>query len=54
MGLLLFGTSLRAATNLIIKSDGVKSKAMQMLSTAVTTGLETIFILTIFLNRSEV
>ena len=61
---LLFGTSFRAAMNLIIKSNGVKSKAiwiepddftkqMQLLSTAVTTGLETIDILTIFLKRSE-
>ena len=64
MGPLLFGTSFRAAMNLIIKSNGVKSKAMwiypddftnqmQLLSTAVTTELETIDILMIFLKRSE-
>ena len=52
------------ATNLIIKSNGEKPKAMwilpddftnqmQLLSTAVTTGLETIDILTIFLKQSK-
>ena len=52
------------ATNLIIKSNGEKPKAMwilpddftnqmQLLSTAVTTGLETIDVLTIFLKRSK-
>ena len=57
MGPLLFGTSFRAAMNLIIKWNGVKSKAMwirpddftnqmQLLSAVVTTGLETIYILT--------
>ena len=57
MGPLLFGTSFRAAINIIIKSNVVKSKAMWirpddftnqmlLLSTVVTTELETIYILT--------
>ena len=64
MGPLLFGTSFRAAMNIIIKSNVVKSKAMWirpddftnqmlLLSTVVTTELETIYILTIFLKPSE-
>ena len=67
MDLVLFGTSFRAAINLIVKSDGVKPKNARQcgfnpmtykpnavaLTTAVTTGLETIDILTIFLKRSE-